>query len=161
MTTINSKLTTINSEITRMKKIIADEIESGSAVITALKSKSLMVDNLYATNYVSSPAIRMGGETVATQSWVNMQNYQKVGDISWGNTTDGFVWLNLDGLSKRMAMANHTHSAYLTSLPSHTHHFTASTTLVWGHTHANSGAGGVNNYAPKTITISGNTGAPN
>lgn len=154
-------ITSINSEITSVRKLIAEEIEAVKANIDWLKVKAVTATWLYAIVGVSAPYVYQGGRLVATQEWVDAaleaRGYLTDNGVSWGNVSSGFVWLNVDGTSKYLAMGNHTHSQYLTSLPSHRHYFSGSCTFGWGHTHSNSGKGGVNNYSNKTVTISGNT----
>lgn len=65
--------------------------------------------------------------------------------------------------SHNHAMGDHKHTiqTHEHSMGNHTHHFEGTHTLNWGHTHADNGAGGVNNYSAKTIKISGTTGGNN
>jgi hypothetical protein len=155
----NSKITKINSDITAVRKLIADEIEAMKGNIDWLSGKTIILQNgLYADLVRATSELSVGGKPVATQEWVEGRGYQTNSGVSWGNVSTGFVWLNIGNNSKYLAMGNHTHAEYLKSLPSHRHSFSGSYTLGWGHTHAASGAGGVNNYSAKIITISGNTG---
>lgn len=131
-----SQITTINSEITKVRNLVADEINALKANVDWLKSKSVTATWLYATAGVSAPSIYQGGELVATQDWVNAalaaRGFLTDNGVSWGSVNDGFVYLNVDGTWKYMAMGNHGHSnyaltdhnhdgRYLTSLPSHSH----------------------------------------
>lgn len=131
-----SKITTINSEITKVRNLVADEINALKANVDWLKSKSVTASWLYATAGISAPSLYQGGALVATQDWVNAvlsaRGFLTDNGVSWGSVNNGFVYLNVDGTSKYMAMGNHAHSnyalishnhdgRYLQSLPSHSH----------------------------------------
>lgn len=159
-TTINSKITkltgrletaeaeisTLKSEYAEIDTLVSKKIEASRADLSYLKTKGLTVDNLYANNYVSSPAIRMGGATVATQNWVNEQ-------------------------LKNYASSSHSHAwSAITNKPSsftptkHKHSFSASQTIANGHTHRVKIDGtyytslGVSTNSSHSVSISGTTG---
>ena len=120
-----SQITTIDSEITKVKKLVADEVNALKSNITWLKGKIIQVqsvssDSVYTGNIYANE-IYIGDTTVATKSWVNAAGFLKDSGVSWGNVSDGFVWLNIDGVGKNLAMGNHKHSEYLNALPSHRH----------------------------------------
>ena len=120
-----SKITTIDSEITKVKKLVADEVNALKSNITWLNGKiiqarSISSDSVY-TGHIYATEIYIGDTTVATKSWVNAAGFLTDNGVSWGNVSNGFVWLNIDGVGKNMAMGNHTHSEYLKALPSHRH----------------------------------------
>lgn len=130
-TTINSQITTIKgrldtaeaniatlkSEYAEIDTLVSNKIEASRADLSYLKTKGLTVDNLYASNYVSSPAIRMGGATVATQSWVNTQlaNYAK--------SSHTHVWSEITSKPTYFQPTKHRHS------------FSISKSFANGHTH--------------------------
>ena len=134
---INADIVAINAELTTVKKLIADKIDAVKADVTWLSAKTLKVtgltaDNLYANNYVSAPAIRMGGWTVATEkyvddkvasfvtsTWVSEQGFATTSYVNdrnaWGSSTEtGKYWCKVGGTSKVVALGNHTHSNYCT-----------------------------------------------
>jgi len=131
-----SQITTINSEITKVRNLVADEINALKSNITWLngkiiQAKSISSDSVYTGNIYANE-IYIGNTTVATKSWVNAAGFLTDNGVSWGSVNNGFVYLNVDGTSKYMAMGNHGHSnyaltdhnhdgRYLTSLPSHSH----------------------------------------
>ena len=127
----SNQITTINSEITKVRNLVAEEINVLKANVDWLKGKSVTASWLYATAGVSAPSIYQGGELVATRDWVDAvlaaRGFLTDNGVSWGNISDGFVWLNVDGTSRYMAMGNHKHSEYLTSLPSHRHSISLTT----------------------------------
>jgi len=146
-----SKITTINSDITKVRDLIADQISAIKANVDWLNGKTINASELHGTsvigNYIyASSGMYVNNNPVATQSWVNTQGFLKDNDVSWGTVNNGFVYLNVDGTWKYMAMANHTHSQYLTALPSHRHSFYGYTTIQL----ASSGT--------RKIVIQGNTG---
>lgn len=142
ITTINDRIKIIEDDISGIDGLIANKISAADIDVSKLTSKTLKVvgltaDNLYANNYVSAPAIRMNGYTVATeryvnekianmvtttwiseqgfttQTWVSSKNY-------WGSSpTTGKYWLYVNGSGKLVALGNHTHSDYAAS--DHTH----------------------------------------
>lgn len=154
-TTINSQITTIKgrldsaeANITTLKSDVAeiDNLVSKKIDTKLAKIGGLTVDNLYANNYVSSPEIRMGGATVATQSWVKEQ-------------------------LKNYAVSDHSHAwSAITGKPSsftptkHRHSFSASQSIANGHSHkvvingTTYTSRGVSTNATHSISISGNTG---
>lgn len=134
---INADIVAINAELTTVKKLVADEIDAVKADVSWLTAKTLKVtgltaDNLYANNYVSAPAIRMGGRTVATEkyvddkvanfvtsTWVSDQGFATKSYVddrnAWGSSTGtGKYWCKVGGSSKIVALGNHTHSNYCT-----------------------------------------------
>jgi len=134
---INADIVAINAELTTVRKLVADEIDAVKADVTWMTAKTLKVagltaDNLYANNYVSAPAIRMGGRTVATEkyvddkvanlvtsTWVSDQGYATQSWVNdrnaWGSSTEtGKFWCKVGGSSKIVALGNHTHSNYCT-----------------------------------------------
>nr|DAI45343.1 MAG TPA: endopeptidase tail [Caudoviricetes sp.] len=68
---INSKnITDINSEITNVKKLIADEVEARKAATTWINASYVNVSGA-----ISASAIAIGTDAVATQAWVKDQGY--------------------------------------------------------------------------------------
>lgn len=165
--TLNSKVTTINSKITtiagkleaaeanigslqadmaNIDTLISNKITASRADLSYLKTKGLTVNNLYANNYVSSPAIRMGGATVATQTWVKTQ----LADYAKSDHTHG--WSDITGKPTSFAPTKHRHS------------FSFTKSLANGHTHKVKINGvtytsqGVSTNTTHSIDVSGYTG---
>lgn len=120
-----SQITTIDSEITKVRKLVADEVDALKSNITWLNGKiiqaaSISSNSVY-TGKIYANEIYIGDTTVATKSWVNAAGFLTDNGVSWGNVSTGFVWLNVNGVGKNIAMGNHKHSEYLTALPSHRH----------------------------------------
>ena len=72
---INSSITRINSEITQVKKLIADEINSTKGDITWLQGKVIQCTTLRADNVRANAIMTINGNAVATQTWVNQKRY--------------------------------------------------------------------------------------
>ena len=163
---INADIVAINAELTTVKKLIADEIDAVKADVTWLSAKTLKVtgltaDNLYANNYVSAPAIRMGGRTVATEkyvddkvasfvtsTWVSEQGFATTSYVNdrnaWGSSTGtGKYWCKVGGTSKVVALGNHTHSNYCTEAK--VKELIAAASISW-----NKISGKPSYYAPKS-----------
>lgn len=148
ITTIKGRLDTAEANITTLKSDVAeiDNLVSKKIDTKLAKIGGLTVDNLYATNYVSSPAIRMGGATVATQSWVNerLKNYAA--------SDHSHAWSAITGKPSSFTPTKHRHS------------FSASQSIANGHSHKVKINGttytsmGVSTNATHSISISGNTG---
>lgn len=165
--TLNSKVTTINSKITtiagkleaaeanigslqadmaNIDTLISNKITASRADLSYLKTKGLTVDNLYANTYVSSPAIRMGGATVATQTWVKTQ----LADYAKSDHTHG--WSDITGKPTSFAPTKHRHS------------FSFTKSLANGHTHKVKINGvtytsqGVSTNVTHSIDVNGYTG---
>lgn len=103
--------------------------------------------SLEGLSVISSGTMYWGGQKIATQNWVTEQL------VNYASATHSHAWASITGKPTRFTPAKHTHS------------FSGSTSLAWGHTHGTSSsfkAGnntlGVNNYSGKTISISGTTG---
>lgn len=130
-TTINSKITkithrleaaeasidTLEADYANINTLISNKITASRADLSYLKTKGLTVDNLYANNYLSSPAIRMGGATVATQNWVKslLEGYAK--------SNHSHAWSAITGKPTYFAPTKHRHS------------FSFSKSIANGHTH--------------------------
>ena len=150
---INADIVAINAELTTVKKLVADEIDAVKGDVTWLTAKTLKVtgltaDNLYANNYVSAPAIRMGGRTVATEkyvddkvanfvtsTWVSDQGFATKSYVddrnAWGSSTaTGKFWCKVGGTSKVVALGNHTHSDYCTE--ARVKELIAAASIPWG-----------------------------
>jgi len=163
---INADIVAINAELTTVKKLVADEIDAVKGDVTWLTAKTLKVtgltaDNLYANNYVSAPAIRMGGRTVATEkyvddkvanfvtsTWVSDQGFATKSYVddrnAWGNSTaTGKFWCKVGGTSKVVALGNHTHSDYCTE--ARVKELIAAASIPWGNI-----SGKPSYYAPKS-----------
>ena len=72
---------------------------------------------------------------------------------------------NISSHSHTVDSHSHGLNSHTHSLNSHTHSFSDTTSFQWGHTHSTSSnfkagndTGGVNNYAAKSVTVSGTTG---
>ena len=156
ITNINSRITSINSDVINL----GNSVQVTNRGINALQGQfdKLITGNLTAdvirTNVLASKvSITKDGVAVATQDWTNAKLNNYVSSST------------LDTKLKGYALSDHTHSwTSITDKPSafkptsHTHSFSGSSTLAWGHTHV-SATGGVKNYRAKTITISGTTGS--
>ena len=163
---INADIVAINAELTTVKKLVADEIDAVKGDVTWLTAKTLKVtgltaDNLYANNYVSAPAIRMGGRTVATEkyvddkvanfvtsTWVSDQGFATKSYVddrnAWGSSTaTGKFWCKVGGTSKVVALGNHTHSDYCTE--ARVKELIAAASIPWGNI-----SGKPSYYAPKS-----------
>ena len=163
---INADIVAINAELTTVKKLVADEIDAVKADVTWLSAKTLKVagltaDNLYANNYVSAPAIRMGGKTVATEkyvddkvasfvtsTWISEQGFATTSYVNdrnaWGSSTEtGKYWCKVGGTSKVVALGNHTHSNYCTEAK--VKELIAAASISWDKI-----SGKPNYYAPKS-----------
>ena len=163
---INADIVTINAELTTVKTLIADKIDAIKADVTWLSAKTLKVtgltaDNLYANNYVSAPAIRMGGRTVATEkyvddkvasfvtsTWVSEQGFATTSYVNdrnaWGSSTEtGKYWCKVGGTSNVVALGNHTHSNYCTEAK--VKELIAAASISW-----NKISGKPSYYAPKS-----------
>lgn len=144
--TAEAEISTLKSEYADIDTLVSKKIEASRADLSYLKTKGLTVDNLYANNYVSSPAIRMGGATVATQNWVNEQlkNY--------ASSSHSHAWSAITGKPSSFTPTKHRHS------------FSASQSIANGHTHKVTVNGqtytsqGVSTNATHSISISGDTG---
>lgn len=134
---INAEIVTINAEITNIRTLVANEISAVRGDFDRMMSDFLLARNivtysLTANQYISAPIIRIRGETVATETYVNnkvanfidstwianqgfaTQSYVD-GRNKWGSSTDtGKYWLCVGGASKVVALGNHTHSSYCT-----------------------------------------------
>lgn len=122
-------LTTLNSKITAVRKLIADEIDALRGNVTWLSSVGISCLRLTAPiigceNLVASNNIAIGSQYVATRDWVS-SNFTKGDNVAWGSVDNGFVWLSVNGNNKRLAMANHTHSI----VPRHRHHVSIKATI--------------------------------
>lgn len=141
VTTINDRIKIVEDDISGIDELIANKISAADIDVGKLESKTLRVvgltaDNLYANNYVSAPAIRMNGRTVATETyvdsrimnmatttWVNNQGFATQSWVSsknyWGSSSStGKYWLYANGSGKLVALGNHRHD-YAPS--NHTH----------------------------------------
>lgn len=118
-------ITTINSDITSVRNLIAEQISALKGDITWLNGQNISASRIdvsgpiYATQ-VAALDMKISGYAVATREWVT-ENFNKGSDVSWGNVSNGFIWLNVDSRSYNLATGGHTHPQYLTALPSHRH----------------------------------------
>ena len=71
ITNINGDITNINSEITNVKQLIADEISALKTDTVWLESNIGSINILKATNLRVSNELLLGGNAVATESYVN------------------------------------------------------------------------------------------
>ncbi len=112
---LNGKVQNLDAEIASVRKLVADEVDAMKGNVDWLRTKGLIVDNLYANNYVSAPAIRMGGATVATRAWVEekLKDYAKNGHIHGWNT--------ISGKPSTFPSASHRHPMKFSLANGHTH----------------------------------------
>ncbi len=152
ITTINDRIKIVEDDISGIDELIANKISAADIDVSKLTSKTLRVvgltaDNLYANNYVSAPAIRMGGKTVATESyvndavanlvtsgWVTEQGFATKtyvdGRNAWGSSPEtGKYWCTVGGASKLVALGNHSHSGYCTE--ARVNELIAAATISW------------------------------
>lgn len=103
----------------------------------------------YAPYIRATKELTLGGKAVATQAWVTEQlkSYAK------SDHTHTVKWADISGKPSTFSPSKHTHS------------FSGSMSLAWGHMHTTSSSfkagnntGGVYNYKAKNIKISGTTG---
>ncbi len=123
---------------------------TGFATQTWVENKGYLTavpTSLNVTALYASTTLTLGGQSVATRAWV----VQKLEEYAASDHTH--TWDSITDKPSSFKPASHTHS------------FSGSTTLGWGHTHktsstfkAGSNTGGVYNYSSKTISISGTTG---
>ena len=187
VTTINDRIKIVEDDISGIDELIANKIEAADIDVTKLVSKTLKVtgltaDNLYANNYISAPAIRMGGVTVATQNWVNeklfnagyltsLPDYIKVPTLSatsnmylggWTVATQKWVKEYLASFS--ISWDNITGKPSHFPAKSHNHSFSFSKSIANGHTHKIVINGktytsqGVSTNATHSLSVSGVTG---
>lgn len=189
ITTINDRIKIVEDDISGIDELIANKISAADIDVSKLTSKTLRVvgltaDNLYANNYVSAPAIRMGGKTVATESYVNNAVANLVtsawiteqgfatksyvdGRNAWGGSSEtGKYWLSVGGASKLVALGNHTHSGYVTE--SRVNELINAATIPWSrisgkpssywpssHRHSFSGSDSAGNGHTHKVTVNG------
>ena len=187
VTTINDRIKIVEDDISGIDELIANKIEAADIDVTKLVSKTLKVtgltaDNLYANNYISAPAIRMGGVTVATQNWVkeklsnagyltSLPDYIKVPTLSatsnmylggWTVATQKWVKEYLASFS--ISWDNITRKPSHFPAKSHNHSFSFSKSIANGHTHKIVINGktytsqGVSTNATHSLSVSGVTG---
>lgn len=125
--------------------------------LTGLPSTCKVATGFYAPYIRATTEMSVGGKTVATQEWVNEQlkSYSKTDHVhsQYASSTHSHAWSAITSKPSSFTPAKHTHS------------FSGSTSLAWGHTHTTSTSftagektGGVYKYSAKNITISGTTG---
>lgn len=136
LVTIKGNITDIQSSITSVRQLIADEIDAVKSNITWLTSKSITVTGLRATaitasSYIDAPTVRMNGNTVATQTYVNnlVANYATQTWVSnqdyatkyyvnnmngWGSSSGDSAGCRVGGSTKWVSLSGHTHSEYCT-----------------------------------------------
>lgn len=137
VTTINDRIRIVEDDISGIDELIANKIAAADIDVEKLKGKGIIVqgliaDNLYANNFLSAPAIRMNGKTVATEDYVNAKVAGLVtsqwitdqgfatksyvdGQNAWGSQSEtGKFWCKVGGVNKLVALGNHTHSNYVT-----------------------------------------------
>jgi phage minor structural protein len=144
---------------------------SSSGGSTTVTTEQKVVTNALA---VEGP---LRSDTGAGMSNTDANDAQTSGS-NGGQTTSGASNYTTSGVSilRTGEAGGHSHTvnshshggpSHVHLLNNHTHSFSDSYTLAWGHTHpiANPGTstntGGVNDYAQKTISISGTTGSNN
>lgn len=124
ITKINGRLETIEADITTLKAdyakidtLVSNKVNAYRADVSWMEAKVIKANTFIGTNYINAPSVRMGGNLVATQAWVNtlLENY----------TSNG-----------------HTHAwSQITSKPTyfqptkHRHSFSISKSFANGHTH--------------------------
>lgn len=187
VTTINDRIKIVEDDISGIDELIANKIEAADIDVTKLVSKTFKVtgltaDNLYANNYISAPAIRMGGVTVATQNWVNeklsnagyltsLPDYIKVPTLSatsnmylggWIVATQKWVkeylasfsisWDNITGKPSHFPAKSHNHSFSFSKSIANGH---AHKIVINGKTYTSQG---VSTNATHSLSVSGVTG---
>lgn len=186
---VNTKITNINSEITKVKKMIADEINALKVDTAWLNGIQLHASLVYANSidtdglkvgYINcSTGMSLNGNSVATQKWVKDQDYlTAVPDYCRASTFSASTNMYIDGSAVatqawvREQLKNYrpTWNA-ITDKPStfkpssHTHPFSFSKSLANGHTHKVTvngktyTSGGVSTNAIHSINVSGTTGS--
>jgi hypothetical protein len=189
ITTINDRIKIVEDDISGIDELIANKISAADIDVSKLTSKTLRVvgltaDNLYANNYVSAPAIRMGGKTVATESyvndavanlvtpsWVTEQGFATKsyvdGRNAWGSSSEtGKYWCTVGGASKLVALGNHSHSGYCTE--ARVNELIAAATIPWSRisgkpssyypsSHRHSFSASVANGHTHKVTVNGST----
>ena len=144
---VKAKTVEIEAELTKVRKLIADEISAVKADVSWLSAKSVTVKylatgGLLASSFVEAPVIRVGNYPVATQAWVKEQigsgiNAEWIekqdfatksyvdGRNHWGSVSSGFAFLTAGGSGKQVALGNHTHSGYASASHSHSEYASA------------------------------------